>query len=144
MHYYFESSKGLALATFQRVQELISEEIRTSLISEGPASPKQIIRATVHGVIAATKSQQRLLRVAFVIESNALCDDELSMTLRTRKSSLIDLLSQQIKALDSSACPKAEDAHAKAVSLLAMADGLSSLSLSELISTEEARRLLDL
>ena len=84
--------------------------------------------------------------MAYIVEQYAMTDEQLSIELREGRDGLIDFLAQQIsKAAEVSAValPDGEAMRAQATTLLALAEGLSSLSLSETIDSVEAKRLLN-
>ena len=146
VQHYFRNSKGLAASTFRRVQARVAADVRQTLSEEGASKPSEVVRATLHGLVPDSGPRRELLRVAYIVEQYAMTDEQLSIELREGRDGLIDFLAQQIsKAAEVSAValPDGEATRAQATTLLALADGLSSLSLSETIDSVEAKRLLN-
>lgn len=159
VQHYLQNSKGLATITFRRVQELVGERVQRAL-EEGPtSSSRDVVEATLNALIPVTEQQRSLLRVAYVVEQHALTDPELSEELRTGRAGLVEFLAQQLGAIDASLAEGPEStpaarpesraesdgahrARRNAITLLATADGLSSLTLTGTVDGDEAQRLL--
>ncbi|MBZ2195305.1 TetR/AcrR family transcriptional regulator [Occultella gossypii] len=148
VQHYLQSSKGLATATFRRVQELVGDGVRREL-EEGPtSSPREVVAATLRAMIPLTEQERSMLRVAFVVEQHAITDPELGEELRVGRMALVEFLAQQLAAADVSGdgTGRTSDADGTArrtaITLLATAEGLSALTLTGTVSGEEARKLL--
>ncbi|WP_017574043.1 TetR/AcrR family transcriptional regulator [Nocardiopsis halotolerans] len=155
VQHYLQNSKGLATITFRRVQEMVAEGVRQALEDGSASSSREVVAATLSALLPITEQQRSMLRVAYVVEQYALTDPELSEELRKGRVGLVDFLAQQLVMIDAAqGRPGHEDspdgssssafdaARRAAITLLATADGLSSLILTGTISGEEARDLL--
>lgn len=144
VQHYARTSKGLTALTFRRVQELATERVRESLEALPSRSPAQVVGATLRALIPQDETDRTMLRVAAAVELHALTEPTLADELRDGRVVLIGFLADQIRLLSPmSTAAGTSSPGGVATTLLATAEGLSTLALAGAVDGAEARHMLD-
>lgn len=143
VQHYARSSKGLITLTFRHIQKLIEERVGDSVSSLPSPSPIDIVEATLQALIPHSELDRTMLRVAAAVELHALTDTALAEELRGGRNELIGFLAHQLgiesTAQGSDDLPTATRA---ATTLLATAEGLSTLTLTGAVDSAAASDIL--
>lgn len=144
VQHYARTSKGLITLTFRRIQELTQQRVRDSVGSLPSHSPIDVVAATLQTLIPQSDQDRTMLQVAAAVELHALTDPALADELRGGRATLIRFVAEQLGRVTTST-PPADPASLTraATTLLATAEGLSSLTMTRTIDSAEARRILD-
>lgn len=143
VQHYARTSKGLITLTFRHVQELTQKRVRDSVSSAPSPSPIDVVEATLQALIPQSDQDRTMLQVAAAVELHALTDSTLAEELRGGRIELIRFLTDQLnveRSAKRSPEPVAPDR--AATTLLATAEGLSTLTLTGTIASVEAHRIL--
>jgi len=151
VQHYFRTSEGLAAATFRRARERVRSDIERELDHAGEAPPRAVIEATLCALVPRSPSQTAELRVAQLVELHSATDPDIHEELRSGRLQLVEFLAAQVAAArsESNGMPahedraQADDLHRVALALLATAEGLANLTLADVVTSEQARDLLD-
>ncbi|MGD7705431.1 TetR/AcrR family transcriptional regulator [Microlunatus sp. Y2014] len=140
VQHYARTGKGLITLTFRRFRELTQERVRESVGSVPSPTPIDVVEATLQALIPHGDQDRTLLHVAAAVELHALTDPGLAEELRGGRAELIRFLAEQVgrewsgkRSVDPLALSRA------ATTLLATAEGLSTLALTGTIDGAEAQ-----
>lgn len=143
VQHYARTSKGLVTLTFRRIQAMTQNRVRDSVGSLPSPSPIDVVEATLQSLIPQSDQDRTMLHVAAAVELHALTDPALADELRGGRTALIRFLTEQLKGVPSLASCDPSLLSRAATTLLATAEGLSSLTMTRTIDSAEARRILD-
>lgn len=143
VQHYARTSKGLITITFRRIQELTEVRVRDSLGAVPSPSPTDVVEATLQALVPQSAQDRSMLQVAAAVELHALTDADLATELRRGRADLIGFLADQLSQVISFERFVNPDSPIQAATaLLAIAEGLSTLTLTGTIDSIEARRIL--
>lgn len=140
VQHYARSSAGLLALTFQRIRELTAERVREAATSLPSPAPADVVEATLLALIPQGERDRTMLRVAAAVELQALTDPERAEELRGGRAELIGFLADQLARLPEAAAADPRHLTRTATALLATAEGLSTLTLTNAIEAGEARQ----
>lgn len=127
VQHYFTNRTDLVRATYAYVQELEAERITAELTT---TSGRSVVEAVLQTLIPTSPSALAKLRVTQMFDTAAMNDAPMLRQLRTGHSQLLDFLAAQLdKARQDGEASASLDPSRAALTLLATAEGLSTLAL---------------